>query len=78
MENTYLSDVDLARRFCVSRITVWRWSKQGILPKPIPIGPNCTRWRGDEVEAAEQSWLAARAAKAQVGEDLTPHPSAEV
>lgn len=56
----YFSDVDLSRRYAVSRVTVWRWAGQGILPKPIRIGPNCTRWRADEVEAAEAKWLHAR------------------
>lgn len=56
----YLSDVELARRFAVSRVTIWRWSSQGILPKPVKIGPNCSRWQAEEVAAAEDRWLAAR------------------
>jgi predicted DNA-binding transcriptional regulator AlpA len=56
----YLSDVELARRFAVSRVTIWRWSSQGILPKPLAIGPNCSRWQAEEIAAAEARWLAAR------------------
>ena len=44
----YRSDVELARRFGVSRVTIWRWSSQGILPKPVAIGPNSSRWLEDE------------------------------
>ena len=41
----FASDTDLARRYSVSRASIWRWSKEGIIPKPQKLGPNCTRWR---------------------------------
>ncbi|MCG5513642.1 helix-turn-helix transcriptional regulator [Ectothiorhodospira shaposhnikovii] len=59
-EQAYLTDVDLARRFAVSRVTIWRWSGAGKFPKPVRLGANCSRWRKAEVEA----WEAAR-----LGED---------
>lgn len=52
----FMTDVELARRFSVSRITIWRWSGQGKFPKPVKLGQNCTRWKRDDVLA----WEAAR------------------
>lgn len=82
----YLSDVELARRFAVSRVTIWRWSSQGILPKPVAIGPNSSRWVAEEVAAAEERWLAAREKRfgkslrevedEQAGDDTPPAPAA--
>jgi prophage regulatory protein len=63
-QQVYVSDVDLARRFSIARVTVWRWARQGLLPKPVKIGPNCSRWQLDEIEAAEARWLAARSKNA--------------
>jgi len=58
----YLTDLELARRFSVSRITVWRWAQQGRFPRPVRLGENCTRWRRADVEAWEQARLAEAAA----------------
>ena len=46
----YLTDRDLAARYGVSRVTIWRWSAAQILPEPIKIGPSTTRWKLDEIE----------------------------
>lgn len=63
----YLSDVDLADRFAVSRITIWRWTTEKLLPKPVRIGRGCTRWRADEVAEAEKRWLSNRDTRAAAG-----------
>lgn len=47
----WLSDRDLAQRYSVSRITIWRWSKAGQLPKPRKLGGNTTRWYAPDIEA---------------------------
>lgn len=60
LSGRYFSDVELARRYDIARVSVWRWSAQGILPKPVRVGPNTSRWVGQEVAAAEDRWLAAR------------------
>ena len=49
LENTYLSDTQLALRFSVSRATIWRWAESGNLPSPIKLSPGCTRWRLKEI-----------------------------
>jgi prophage regulatory protein len=71
----YVSDVELARRFAVSRVTIWRWSSQGILPKPVKIGPNCSRWQAEEIETVEARWLAAR--ERRFGKPLLPEGGGE-
>ena len=40
----------------VSRVTVWRWERDGRLPKKRRIGPNVVGWDFEEIEA----WLAAK------------------
>ncbi|MDZ7789405.1 MAG: hypothetical protein U5L08_02705 [Xanthomonadales bacterium] len=46
----WLSDKDLADRYGVCRITIWRWAKNGNLPPGKKIGPNTTRWSTAEIE----------------------------
>jgi prophage regulatory protein len=54
---TYISDKQLAERFGIHRITVWRWVKSDPnFPKPISLSPGCTRWKLAEIE----TWEAAR------------------
>ncbi len=46
----YISDVQLAEIFSVSRATIWRWAASGILPQPLKLSPGCTRWRLDQIK----------------------------
>lgn len=46
----YVSAAQLADRYGVDRSTVWRWSVQGIIPAPIKLSDQCTRWNLDEIE----------------------------
>lgn len=58
MQETYLSDAQLAARYGVHRATPWRWAKTDpAFPKPVKLSPQCSRWRLSEIEA----WEAARA-----------------
>jgi len=61
-EQEYFTDNQLARRFAVSRATIWRWVSNSEFPQPIRLGPKCTRWRKDEVEAWEAKQAAGAAA----------------
>lgn len=49
----YLSDRTLAKRFEVSRATVWRWVAAGLLPKPIKFNGS-TRWKLSDIESWEE------------------------
>ncbi|HSH84969.1 MAG TPA: helix-turn-helix domain-containing protein [Guyparkeria sp.] len=51
----YLSDKQVAERYAVSRPTVWRWTAEGKLPKPIRLSPGCTRWRLDMLQGFEKN-----------------------
>ena len=55
----YISDKTLADRWEVSRDTIWRWSREGKIPKPRKIGENCTRWDIDDIETHEAAQEAA-------------------
>jgi predicted DNA-binding transcriptional regulator AlpA len=52
----YLTDLQVAERYVVSRPTVWRWVRIGRLPPPVSIGPNTRRW----LIAALDAWDAER------------------
>lgn len=47
----YLKDTDVAKMLHVSRNTVWRWTREGLLAPPVRITPGCTRWRESDLRA---------------------------
>lgn len=49
----FLTAKQIANRYDVGVATIWRWAREGTMPKPIKIGPNCTRWKLDEIEKWE-------------------------
>jgi prophage regulatory protein len=54
----YLSDVQVSQRYGIGRASVWRWSQQGTLPRPVKLASNTTRWRLSDlirVEAERQA-----------------------
>jgi prophage regulatory protein len=56
MDRTYLSDLEVARRYGVHRSTPWRWVKTDpAFPKPIVLSPGCTRWKLADLVAWEES-----------------------
>lgn len=60
MTESYLRDTDLAERYNVSRITIWRWVRTyADMPQPVRLTGGCTRWRLSEIAAWEASRSAA-------------------
>lgn len=58
MPDTYLSDRDLAKRYHITRNTVWRWQRERPdFPRGVKLSRNCTRWKVSEITA----WEAAKA-----------------
>lgn len=56
----YVSDGELARRFNVSRQSIWRWARMNPkFPKPRKLSNGTTRWFLPEIEAWEQYRAAA-------------------
>lgn len=52
----YLNDKQVAERFGISRVTVWRWRKtDAAFPAPITLSPGCVRWRLVDIEVWEAS-----------------------
>jgi predicted DNA-binding transcriptional regulator AlpA len=55
-DNRYLSVRHVAERFDVSVNTVWRWAALNPrFPKPIKLGPGCSRWRLADLAEFETS-----------------------
>jgi len=42
----------------VGPATIWRWTKEGLFPKPVKLGPGVTVWRAADVQA----WLDSKVA----------------
>jgi prophage regulatory protein len=51
----FYSANDLARRWNVHAMTIWKWLKRGQIPQPVKIGPGTTRWRSDDIERHERA-----------------------
>lgn len=67
MQGQFLTDRDLAERYRIHRATVWTWTREGRLPRPVRLTPRCSRWRLEDIEAAEQA-MAEDGEAAEVGE----------
>lgn len=48
-QHVFYSDKSLAERYQVSRQTIWRWVREGHLPKPVKIATGSTRWPEAEI-----------------------------
>lgn len=50
----YLTDREVAERYGVSRVTVWRWRRNDRnFPAPISFSPGCVRFKLADLEAWE-------------------------
>ena len=59
----YIRAQELATMLAVHRTTLWRWVRDGHLPRPVQLGPNTVAWNSAEIEA----WLTARAGAREHG-----------
>ena len=58
MAEKFISDLDLAKRYHVSRPTVWRWHRENQdFPRAIKFTAGCTRWKLSEIEAWEANQM---------------------
>ena len=46
----FVSAAQLAERYDVSKATIWRWVRRDILPSPIKLSEQCTRFDLQEIE----------------------------
>ncbi|SLN53625.1 Prophage CP4-57 regulatory protein (AlpA) [Roseovarius gaetbuli] len=49
----YLSVDQVAKRFSVSKDSIWRWKRNGDFPTPVKLGGTTTRWRLSDIEEWE-------------------------
>jgi len=50
----YLTDNQVAKRYGITRGSVWRWAKENpLFPKPVKFSPGCVRWEAAELIAYE-------------------------
>ncbi|MGO8923339.1 MAG: helix-turn-helix transcriptional regulator [Xanthobacteraceae bacterium] len=56
----YYRAADLAQRFGVHPVTVWKWVQSGNLPQPTKLGPGVSAWRSDVLERWEAERSAAK------------------
>ena len=54
LDEIYLSDRQVARRYETSRALPWRWAAQGNFPKPIKLSERITRWKLSDLVAWER------------------------
>lgn len=50
VKRVFLSDVQVAARYAVSRTMIWRWSKATEFPDPVRLGLGTIRWRLSDLE----------------------------
>jgi prophage regulatory protein len=50
----YIRAQELATVLAVHRSTLWRWVRDGHLPRPVQLGPNTVAWDSTQIDA----WLA--------------------
>ncbi|MDY7091575.1 MAG: AlpA family phage regulatory protein [Acidobacteriota bacterium] len=55
----------LAERLGISRVTLWRWERAGMVPKKRKIGPNTVGWLESEI----LEWLESRPTSSPTGLD---------
>jgi len=48
-----MSVADVCESAGVTRQTIARWVRRGIMPSPVRLGPRCVRWPRDVIE----QWL---------------------
>ncbi len=56
-QKVWLTDKEVGQRYSISRVTIWRKVRSGLLPKPVKMFENTTRWSVAELEAWEQSMI---------------------
>tara|TARA_R110000737_G_scaffold351705_2_gene394753 strand:- start:738 stop:935 length:198 start_codon:yes stop_codon:yes gene_type:complete len=49
-DKDYLTESDLMDMFTIGQTTVWRWTKQGLLPKPFFLGRR-KFWKREDITA---------------------------
>jgi predicted DNA-binding transcriptional regulator AlpA len=54
MNQMFFSDKQIAKRYGVTRTTVWRWVRHNKFPPPVKISKGCSRWPIEKVKEYER------------------------
>lgn len=49
MTDPLLNDYEVCAYLGCARSTLWRWSREGVVPRPLKIG-SMSRWRQSEID----------------------------
>ena len=60
-EPAFLDINAVAKRYNVTRATIWSWMSQGRIPQPMRITPGCSRWSLEDLRAWEDEKRSERA-----------------
>lgn len=69
----FLRISEVAARTGLSRTTVYEWSADGRLPRPVRLSPRAVRW----IEADVEEWIRERIAESRDGAEGAAHRSQE-
>ncbi len=47
----FITKKQISQKLNISASTIYRWSLNGTMPKPVSIGPNKTIWFQNEIDA---------------------------
>lgn len=53
IDKNFIRINDLAKQLDVTKVTIWRWRKEGRLPPATAISPKIVGWKRETIEA----WL---------------------
>jgi prophage regulatory protein len=63
-----LRAAELAERLSISRVTLWRWERDGRIPPKRIVGPNVIGWLEGEIEEWMTSLPTAEARGEEIGD----------
>lgn len=49
MAESYMTATQVSEALGVSVPTIWRWARAGIIPAPVKLGPQTSRWSSEEI-----------------------------
>jgi len=55
LPNQFFRSKHLEQRYKVSRSTIWKWEKEGVLPPAIRLGPRAKGWTENSINEHEAS-----------------------
>lgn len=58
MQPEYVTDQERADQTRQSRCNVWRQARAGLIPPPVKLSANCTRWLRHELQTVDAARIA--------------------